>query len=502
MIGIALRNAGFGLQFNAAGDSFDSPAVDELGGIIWSGEDESQVPQATGAPVETVAQSAPQTPPEPEDPLEKAMNTPCPISKYSGRTLGQVLREDPHAILWVANKFRGDPEISSSQCNSAPYKMGGPAFCWPSPGEERSMELRYQMTDILPLLPIPQPPHGRSSYNIPCPVCDRPGTREKHLNINLKRNVYRCPKCGQFQGGVFDLYAYYMGVSRDKVLEDVTARLNGETSKFSGKVVSKRKLESPPMKPQASLAPLDERDRVYRALLNRLTLAPDHRENLLRRGLTDEAIERLGYKSTPVVGFHALAQSLLDEGYTLFGVPGFYRDEDGRWTMAVWRRGIMIPGTYFGKIQGFQIRLDNKMKKGGKILTFSSRDELDGAMGENWCHLVGPVRERILLIEGYMKADIVNHFTGQTILAVPGVTSLQHLEAALRDLIPLGVRHVTTCFDMDYLKNWHVENAYKNLVALLGKMDITFGTYLWVPDHNGLDDYIWDFCLNRGESSK
>lgn len=204
--------------------------------------------------------------------------------------------------------------------------------------------------------------------------------------------------------------------------------------------------------PQASLAPLEERDRVYRALLNRLTLAPDHRENLLNRGLTDEAIERLGYKSTPVVGFHALAQSLLDEGYTLFGVPGFYRDKDGRWTMAVWRRGILIPGTYFGKIQGFQIRLDHKMKKGGKFLTFSSRDELDGAMGENWCHMVGPVRERILLIEGYMKADIVNHFTGQTMLAIPGVTSLQHLESALRDLIPMGVRHIMTCFDMDYLK--------------------------------------------------
>ena len=89
------------------------------------------------------------------------------------------------------------------------------------------MELRYQMTDILPLLPIPQPPHGRSAYNIPCPLCDRPGTREKHLNINLKRNVYRCPKCGQFQGGVFDLYAYYMGIPRDKVLEDITARLHG-----------------------------------------------------------------------------------------------------------------------------------------------------------------------------------------------------------------------------------------------------------------------------------
>ena len=252
------------------------------------------------------------------------------------------------------------------------------------------------------------------------------------------------------------------------------------------------------MIPQASLAPLEDRDRVYRALLSKLTLAPDHRKNLLGRGLTEEAIERLGYKSTPVVGFHALAQSLLDEGHTLFGVPGFYRDKDGRWTVSFRCRGIMIPGKHFGKIQGFQIRLDKKMKKGGKFLTFSSTDELDGAKGENWCHLVGPVRDQVLLIEGYMKADIVNHFTGQTLLAIPGVTSLLHLEEALEELTSMGVRHVMTCFDMDYMKNHNVEVAYQKLINLLGNMNITFGTYLWVPDHNGLDDYIWEFCLNKG----
>lgn len=49
------------------------------------------------------------------------------------------------------------------------------------------MELRFQMNDILPLLPIPQPPIGRSSYNIPCPVCDHAGSRKRHLNINLKK---------------------------------------------------------------------------------------------------------------------------------------------------------------------------------------------------------------------------------------------------------------------------------------------------------------------------
>ena len=83
------------------------------------------------------------------------------------------------------------------------------------------MELRFQMNDILPLLPVPQPPMGRSSYNIPCPVCDHAGSRKRNLNINLKRNVFRCPKCGQFEGGVFDLYAYYTGVPRDKVREDL-----------------------------------------------------------------------------------------------------------------------------------------------------------------------------------------------------------------------------------------------------------------------------------------
>ena len=34
-----------------------------------------------------------------------------------------------------------------------------------------------------------------------------------------------------------------------------------------------------------------------------------------------------------------------------------------------------------------------------------------------------------------------------------------------------------TCFDMDYLKNWHVEAAYSNLIQLLSGLPLTFGTY-------------------------
>lgn len=359
------------------------------------------------------------------------------------------------------------------------------------------MELRYKMTDILPLLPIPQPPMGKSSYNIPCPICDRPGSRKRHLNINLKRNVFCCPKCGQFEGGVFDLYAYYANVPRNKVRQELVKQLGekdvpwrsrqqrANTSTFSGP-------------PQAVLASIEERHKTYEALLSKLSLASDHRDNLLGRGLSDAEIERLGYRTTPLVGFHALSKALIDDGCSLFGVPGFYRDADERWTMVMYRRGIMIPcRDRFGRIQGIQIRLDKKMKKGGKFLAFSSTDKLDGTGAETWCHLVGPLRESILLIEGYMKADIVHYFTGQTVLAIPGVTSTVHLESVLKELIEHGVRHVMTCFDMDYLRNWHVESAYANLLQLLGGLPLTFGTYLWVPDYNGLDDYIWEFCLEK-----
>lgn len=33
-----------------------------------------------------------------------------------------------------------------------------------------------------------------------------------------------------------------------------------------------------------------------------------------------------------------------------------------------------------------------------------------------------------------MKADIVHHFTGQTVIAIPGVTSIRHLKLVLDEL--------------------------------------------------------------------
>lgn len=112
-VGIALRNAGFGLQFSAAGDDFSGVAPDELPTAV---EDASQEPAPAEQPV-LGKQEAPYEPVPPlteEQKLEQALKKPCPIKKYSGKTLGEVLTMDPNAIAWVANKYKDNQELSDA----------------------------------------------------------------------------------------------------------------------------------------------------------------------------------------------------------------------------------------------------------------------------------------------------------------------------------------------------------------------------------------------------
>lgn len=349
----------------------------------------------------------------------------------------------------------------------------------------------FHMWDVVSLLGIPTPPSGRSSYYVPCPCCDD-SPRKKHLNINLKKEVFRCPRCG-VSGGIFDLYALYTGVPRDQVRKALVEKLG---------MPEEAKRPQRPVQPQVQeivecpLTDVDARHATYTALLSKLTLAADHKENLLNRGLTENDIAGLGYKSTPVVGMSAIAGQLQSEGLYLAGVPGFYRTESGSWTFIHEKRGILVPvRDRYGRIQGLQIRRDNVIRR--KFRWVSSTERPDGCRAEGWVHLAGPAQSRIILTEGPMKADVIHALTGMTVLAVPGVNALTQLEAALTDLRSEGLEEIKTAFDMDFVTNQHVQNGYDSLLALLGNMGFQFGTYLWDPRYKGLDDYIWEYCLQR-----
>ena len=360
---------------------------------------------------------------------------------------------------------------------------------------------KIRMADILPLLPVDSPPKGKSAYYVPCPHCDKRGRKNsRHLNINLVKNVFRCPLCG-WNGGIFDLYSFYKATPRDKVRDELMALLRGGSSALSKVQPQKAEATAPPAVIESPVASIETRNAAYSTLLSLLCLAHDHKADLLRRGLSDTAIIANSYRTTPLVGSRAIAKRVMETGCRLDGVPGFYYDKDGAWTFIANKRGILIPVRDIqGRIQGLQVRRDNVYKR--KYRWVSSANSEGGCGAESWAHLAGPARESIILIEGPMKADIVYHLTGQTALAVPGVNALKHLGQALAELTELGVNRVMTAFDMDLLKKPHVQNGYAELMRLLGRLNLQFGTYLWHPSYNGLDDYIWECCLGQSNDGK
>ena len=120
-VGIALRNAGFGLQFALAGEDFSSSAPDE-----FAMELTADMPVET--PEQPVAARSETPPPPPkkeltfEEKLEAAMKQPCPISKYAGKTLGELVALDPKALVWITKKFDSASEIGAAAkliCNYA-----------------------------------------------------------------------------------------------------------------------------------------------------------------------------------------------------------------------------------------------------------------------------------------------------------------------------------------------------------------------------------------------
>lgn len=343
----------------------------------------------------------------------------------------------------------------------------------------------FHMIDIIPLIGLPYP-NGRMSYNVACPVCDNKPNR-KHLNINLKKDVFRCPRCG-FSGGVFDLYSFYSGIPRNKVKDAITSRLSVYGWNYnSQKTVNISNI------PEIPIADIDIRHKVYTILLSTLSLSSDHRNSLNNRGLSDAMIDKLEYKTTPVFGEELIAKKLIESGVELLGVPGFYKSDSGSWTFSKIDRGIFIPVRDMeGRIQGLQIRRDNVGK--GKFRWFSSNGKRDGCKAQGWVHVSGTMQPTILLTEGPMKADIIHLLGGYTVLSVPGVNTLTHLKTVLKQLQKLQVTKIMTAFDMDFLNNPHVQNGYNNLIHLFDELGLKYGTYLWNPKYKGLDDYIWQ-CL-------
>lgn len=122
-IGIALRNAGFGLQFSMAGESFSANAPDEFalnvgsGAVNFANESdgaETGTPSATtGTPASTPVEAPPKEL-TPEEKFQLACKMPCTLKKYEGRTLGDIMLLDRNFLVYIATKYEGNEKLKEA----------------------------------------------------------------------------------------------------------------------------------------------------------------------------------------------------------------------------------------------------------------------------------------------------------------------------------------------------------------------------------------------------
>lgn len=121
-VGIALRNAGFGLQFGAAGDIGENQVPDELGAGMEMTPPPAPPADPLAAQTETVAtgdtvvaeKPAAVVELTPEQKFEQACAIISPIKKHFGKTLGEILVQEPRAIKWLATSYSGDAQIKAA----------------------------------------------------------------------------------------------------------------------------------------------------------------------------------------------------------------------------------------------------------------------------------------------------------------------------------------------------------------------------------------------------
>lgn len=105
-IGVALRNAGFGLQFPLAGEDFSDNAPDEFAFDTVSENETKSSPTSDTPSASEIKTEQPKKELTPEEKYLQALDTECTVSKYRGKKMSEILMLDANFINWLVNKYQ------------------------------------------------------------------------------------------------------------------------------------------------------------------------------------------------------------------------------------------------------------------------------------------------------------------------------------------------------------------------------------------------------------
>ena len=360
------------------------------------------------------------------------------------------------------------------------------------------MSEKISFADVMSILNISKLKQVGDEVYFPCPTC---GRRDK-ASYNEAKCVAHCFKCDKSWNPV-TLYGEFTGLHDNK--EAFSSLM--KNLERGGRV----HMTPPTVQTvhEESLAPIEQRDKVYKTMFKLLGLDAKHREDLKSRGLEKGPFRTLDIHGEPE-GV-AFCQRLQAAGCDLHNVPPFYfSPSDGYWHMTLpchqkgRLRGIIVP--YYdieGRIQGLQLRKDNDLLRrfpdgsqepkytwlsarrapaeaeyaaGAKTFTGMMCQWKVGLDGQKCPDIPKGV---IYLTEGAMKAYIAHSVSGLPFVAVPGVQSYRFLRNTLKSLKAMGVTKVVQAYDMDYLTNPNVQDAVKKTEAIIRDLGLSYQRWDW-----------------------
>lgn len=366
-------------------------------------------------------------------------------------------------------------------------------------------EYPFDILDVAALLRLTIRRKLADSVYVDCPFCQK---RTGKMNLNFQKNVWRCNRCGE-SGHMFELYAKMRGLPVAEAKLEIADALGGGIAVEVQSLPAATCREKKKAVEQSPLATPEEIDRTMRALMGMLSLTEKHRKHLHEiRGLTDEQISYLGLKSTASYKLcHTIPQKLMAQGFKVAGIPGFYIDKNGKWTVnfTTWTAGILIPVHGIdGLLLGAQIRLDVPFKddpddpedEGAKYIWLSTSTKYMGASPGSPVNFIGdPHTRTVYVTEGALKAGIAHCLMNRTFLSIQGANNLGGLEEALTRLRQNGTELVIEAHDMDKFNNDSVAGGASKLYLLARCCGLECRSLTWNPNYKGVDD--WQLALKR-----
>ena len=392
--------------------------------------------------------------------------------------------------------------------------------------------------DVVELLGLevnPKTNRNAISYNVKCPFCNDKGY---HMNINREKNVYFCPRCmspnRDKNTGTLDLYSRIRfgkpmipGRNSKELFKSLCNELESKGLNIANTFNNNVK------RSYTEIAPASNKklNKAYTGLkkLPYLALSSQHKNKMLNRGLTEEAIANDGYFTLPpaqeliklhphgeqmlswfsnnhvcddlnhfsmsikdqpeIVAGYLIADDLISQNIFLDHVPGFFKMHN-KWCFK-YTVGMAIPTKDLdGKITSLQIRKDTVKNKGLRYITVSSKGLPCGVstkISRTHFALRGQLNPNTmtLLTEGPLKANVIasllqaRGIKDLLVIAIQGVKNTRDIPVIAKYLRQRGIMTIYSALDMDKCTNIHVAEAGKNIRNILAAEGIDFPAICW-----------------------